>query len=321
MSFVVQRLAVLAMVLSAISPADAEPAPPAAATAVESPAPAAAAPKPEVPNSAFIPQLRPRVDAGKPAPASEAPAAAPATGAAAIPVTRGLSQPAGATPPGGGAVVAGDKERTLDKAVAPPPKPSPTVVIAVDLTQQKMIVSENGAQKFAWPISSGRVNGYQTPNGTFRPQWMAKMWHSRKYDDAPMPNSIFFTGGFAIHATAAYSQLGHPASHGCVRLSPTNAATLFKLVQKHGMDKTKIIVRGVTPANEPPVARLEARNLQRVAARAPARYLVQRSTSVSPLDLLFGSEPRRIVYGMPPVRGDRRPRYIVTQNGTVVGVR
>jgi lipoprotein-anchoring transpeptidase ErfK/SrfK len=63
---------------------------------------------------------------------------------------------------------------------------------------------------------------------------MERMWYSRKYDNAPMPHALFFEGGLAIHGTNAIRQLGRPASHGCVRLSPGNARTLFDLVRQHG---------------------------------------------------------------------------------------
>jgi hypothetical protein len=108
-------------------------------------------------------------------------------------------------------------------------------------------VSERGKRLYTWSISSGR-EGYRTPTGTYRPQWMTKMWYSRKYEWSPMPHAIFFHKGFAIHGTYATRQLGHPASHGCVRLSPAHAATLYKLVSKHGKTMTRISLRGSAPA-------------------------------------------------------------------------
>jgi lipoprotein-anchoring transpeptidase ErfK/SrfK len=58
------------------------------------------------------------------------------------------------------------------------------------------------------------------------------MHYSRKYDNAPMPHSIFFKGGYAIHGTNHVGMLGRPASHGCVRLSPANASILYAIVGK-----------------------------------------------------------------------------------------
>lgn len=126
---------------------------------------------------------------------------------------------------------------------AKPPPPPVTLKIAINLTSQRLTVTENGRTKYTWKISSGRT-GYLTPTGNYRPQWMARMWHSRKYDWAPMPHSIFFHRGFAIHATYATGRLGRPASHGCIRLSPRNAKTLYRLVSKHGKASTRISIRG-----------------------------------------------------------------------------
>ena len=68
------------------------------------------------------------------------------------------------------------------------------------------------------------------------------MHYSRKYDNSPMPNSIFFLGGYAIHGTGYIKSLGRPASHGCIRLHPQNAAKLFSLVKKYGMRSTRITI-------------------------------------------------------------------------------
>jgi lipoprotein-anchoring transpeptidase ErfK/SrfK len=66
------------------------------------------------------------------------------------------------------------------------------------------------------------------------------MWYSRKYDMSPMPNSIFFKGGYAIHGTGYIKWLGTPASHGCVRLHPDNAKTLFSLVKDNGIASMQV---------------------------------------------------------------------------------
>ena len=47
-----------------------------------------------------------------------------------------------------------------------------------------------------------------------------------------MPYSIFFLRGYAIHGSYETKYLGRPASHGCVRLHPANAAALYSLVQQ-----------------------------------------------------------------------------------------
>jgi hypothetical protein len=121
------------------------------------------------------------------------------------------------------------------------------ILVSIDKSDQRMTVSVDGAVRHVWPVSTGRA-GYGTPNGRFRPQWMARRYFSRKYYNSPMPYSIFFHGGFAIHGTEHLSRLGGPASHGCVRLSPRNAATLFALVKDHGKAHTRIVVTGDTAA-------------------------------------------------------------------------
>jgi hypothetical protein len=126
-----------------------------------------------------------------------------------------------------------------------------------------MTVRAGGRELHRWRISSGR-EGHRTPVGSFRAQWMSRMWHSRQYDMAPMPHSVFFKNGSAIHGTAAVSDLGLPASHGCVRLAPGNAATFYGLVSKHGLAQTSITVHGKPPAVPAYVAaRLRAEDAQR----------------------------------------------------------
>jgi lipoprotein-anchoring transpeptidase ErfK/SrfK len=133
-------------------------------------------------------------------------------------------------------------------AVTPtaPPKPVPpaiTLTAAINLTTQKMTVSYGGKVQHSWAISSG-ARGFETPAGAFKPQWTAKLWHSRTYDMAPMPHAVFFNGGIAVHATTSVGRLGSPASHGCVRLAPANAAQFYALVAKHGNVHTRITVNG-----------------------------------------------------------------------------
>lgn len=137
--------------------------------------------------------------------------------------------------------------------------------IQIDKTNQKMTVLVDGEQRHVWRVSTGRI-GYRTPNGTFRPQWLARRWYSRKYDWSPMPYSIFFKDGYAIHGTEYVSRLGRPASHGCIRLHTRNAAALFALVQQHGKENTQIVVTGSSP--EPQIASRPARRQSLYASGA-----------------------------------------------------
>ena len=115
------------------------------------------------------------------------------------------------------------------------------LVVHISRSSQSMTVTRDGQPLYHWVVSTGRA-GYGTPSGVFHPQRLARTWFSRAYYNSPMPYSIFFYGGYAIHGTYAIRQLGGPASHGCVRLYPGNAATLFALVQREGMGRTTIVV-------------------------------------------------------------------------------
>ncbi len=117
----------------------------------------------------------------------------------------------------------------------------PKVQIRVDISSQTMTVLVHGKVEHVWKVSTaGR--GYVTPTGFWTPYRMHVMWHSRKYDNAPMPHSIFFHGGYAIHATPHIKRLGKPASHGCVRLHPDNAKALFALVRQYGPSTVRVSV-------------------------------------------------------------------------------
>ena len=114
----------------------------------------------------------------------------------------------------------------------------PPVDVTIDLSEQEMFIQTPEGPAL-WPVSTGR-KGYYTPAGTYTPYRLAEMHYSKKYDDAPMPHSIFFRGGYAIHGTYDLKRLGLPASHGCVRLHPDNAAVLFEIVEYYGMENTII---------------------------------------------------------------------------------
>jgi len=116
-----------------------------------------------------------------------------------------------------------------------------SLVANIDVSSQTMTVSRYGQVLYRWSVSTAR-KGYITPRGSYRPQWTARMWYSRKYDMSPMPYSVFFRGGYAIHGTGAVRQLGRPASHGCVRLHTANAATFYAMVKEVGFGNTRIVV-------------------------------------------------------------------------------
>lgn len=173
----------------------------------------------------------------------------------------------------------GQSSLTATPKVKPKRLP-PTLHAHIDLTGQRMIVKSGGKTLHRWAISSGKT-GHETPAGRFTPAWSAKMWHSRKYNMAPMPYSVFFNGGIATHGTNAVKRLGHPASHGCIRLTTPNARKFYQLVHRHGMKRTRIVVTGYAKQNSYSVA--------------------QANTSAAIAD---GGEPRRrSVYRMPKPTG------------------
>ena len=124
---------------------------------------------------------------------------------------------------------------------APDARASSGVVAKVSLSNQTMQVYVNGLRRYSWPVSTAR-SGYRTPTGNYSPIRMHKTYYSKKYHNSPMPYSIFFHGGYAIHGTNYVKSLGHPASHGCVRLHPSNAAQLFSLVKQYGAGNTRIVI-------------------------------------------------------------------------------
>ncbi len=113
------------------------------------------------------------------------------------------------------------------------------IVVRIQLSQQTMSVAVDGADFATWPVSTAR-RGYRTPVGSYRPYSLQRTHYSSLYDNAPMPYSIFFRGGYAIHGTTEIRDLGRPVSHGCVRLSPDHARPLFELVQSRGRQDTTI---------------------------------------------------------------------------------
>ncbi len=135
------------------------------------------------------------------------------------------------------------------------------LLIQIDKSAQSLTVYLEGEPLHTWPVSTG-LRGYDTPAGEFKPSRMARHHFSSEWDDAPMPHSVFFTQrGHAIHGSHHVKSLGRPASHGCVRLEPKNAAVLFALVKAEGMASTRVVLTGEIPGGGAPA----------VARRAPPR--------------------------------------------------
>jgi lipoprotein-anchoring transpeptidase ErfK/SrfK len=124
-------------------------------------------------------------------------------------------------------------------------QPHAQVVATVSVSRQQMFleVDEGGRPTTAliWKVSTGKP-GLDTPQGSFHPTWLDANHKSDEYEDAPMPYAVFFSGGYAVHATEFTRRLGTPASHGCVRLSLENAQTFFNLVKTYGAANTRIVI-------------------------------------------------------------------------------
>jgi len=158
------------------------------------------------------------------------------------------------------------------------------ILINIDKSRQEMTVFVDGIEQYTWPVSTGRP-GYATPSGNFTPSSMNEVWYSKQWDSAPMPNSIFFTKeGHAIHGSYETKKLGRAVSHGCVRLAPENAKTLYALVEEQGLENTKVVLTGVTPGGEAKVAS-QARSKNRNRQAGAAGY--------DPRDYYYPPRPQR----------------------------
>lgn len=186
--------------------------------------------------------------------------------------------------------------------------------VIVDKDTQTMTVEQDGVEKYRWPVSSG-IPSYETPNGSFQTFRMEEDHYSKEFDDAPMPNAIFFTKkGHAIHGTDSVSRLGSPASHGCVRLSRDNAATLYAMVKADGVLNTTVTLTG---SSQVALARTPRASKTATAAR---REVVPPSPSYdaagNPMDIAPQAVPsnRRIVrQAVQPADDDR---YIYPADGS-----
>lgn len=175
------------------------------------------------------------------------------------------------------------------------------VRIRIDQTSQRMSVSVDGQPLYHWPVSTG-LQGHRTPNGSFGALRLERVYFSRKYDNAPMPHAVFFTSvGHAIHGTRHVRQLGRAASHGCIRLSPSNAAALFSIIEAEGLGNTRITIVG----SDPLVAGNRARDFRTAAHRRRYDY------SAVPAGLQIQAEPVHGYYTRVPVGPSyRHPAYV-----------
>ena len=115
------------------------------------------------------------------------------------------------------------------------------IEMKVSIEKQTMQVFENGKLTYVWPVSTARSDKI-TPKGSWTAKWLSQYHKSSRYNNAPMPYSIFYNGDFAVHGTDQIGKLGTPASAGCIRLHPQNAEILFNKVKSVGLDQAIISV-------------------------------------------------------------------------------
>lgn len=112
----------------------------------------------------------------------------------------------------------------------------------VELSKQRMHVSVDGKKVYTWPISTGK-RGWETKPGSYTPFGQKEQFYSSKWNMS-LPYLIWIgEDGTAIHGTYQANKLGRTASHGCIRLSIGNARTFYRLVERHGMYSTQVVVK------------------------------------------------------------------------------
>lgn len=114
------------------------------------------------------------------------------------------------------------------------------VVARISLGNQTMTLSTPYGTH-VWPVSTGvggrtpRWSGH--PDGRIYNRYTSNKFPGGDYNGlGNMPYAVFLFGGFAIHGTPRgnWSRLGSPASHGCIRLNPSNAQYFNQLVRQVG---------------------------------------------------------------------------------------
>jgi len=99
--------------------------------------------------------------------------------------------------------------------------------IVVSLSAQRAHLFQGGRALLMTPVSTGKP-GYRTPPGEYVITQKYRVWRSDLYK-VPMPNFMRLNcGPIGLHSGYVPDC---PASHGCIRLSPENAAALFRLVK------------------------------------------------------------------------------------------
>ncbi len=175
------------------------------------------------------------------------------------------------------------------------------MVLNVSKSQQRLSVVVDGQELYRWPVSTGR-RGYETPDGVFHAKSMNKEWFSRQYEMTPMPWSVFFYQGYALHGTLEGRNLGRAVSHGCVRLDTDHASMLFALVQEQGLDNTKVVI---TEAPLPRLRRASAAQIEEIERRVMSQPAVKVASA--------GGGERAAAKAKPEVKPEAKPEPSLNQ--------
>jgi len=108
--------------------------------------------------------------------------------------------------------------------------------IEIDLFEQTIAAYEGARMVYATMISSGRT-ATATPTGLYRVHYKlreGKMSNPDVEDGSPawyyiedVPWTLYFHGGYSIHAAFWHDAFGFLRSHGCVNLAPRDAEWFF----------------------------------------------------------------------------------------------
>ena len=117
--------------------------------------------------------------------------------------------------------------------------PKGPLQLVVSINTQKVTLFSNGVRVAQGPVSTG-VPGHPTPMGVFSVIEKDRYHNSNIYSGAPMPYMQRITwSGVALHEGVLP---GHPASHGCIRMSHDFAMRLWPI--------TKLGVRVIVARDE-----------------------------------------------------------------------
>lgn len=179
------------------------------------PAPTTIAPTTAAPVTTLPPTSAPPTTVA-PEPATTVTTAPPSTVAATVPIT---ATPTTKKPKSGGTIGTGN------------PQATGSVSLEVSIARQVMIIRKGGDVWKTIPVSTGSGRKYcnkgkcgnaVTPRGRYRIYSRVSGWRTAAL--GRLYNPLYFNGGFAVHGSGSVPR--YPASHGCVRVSISNARWL-----------------------------------------------------------------------------------------------